>query len=289
LLELNDELKRALLSDQALMEEIREQVTLELAQIGCFDGLCSTGDGIFDAAFMQEIGSQANLLYLEQVSASLPKPRGLMYVQPAVSPQRWDTEQRKQRPLGGLLMPVLSLAALVICLCVLTSMLGGGSSSSIGRGLHQITSRTSVVPASTVSVPASLLKKYNNPYVITAWRAAVSHHINPVYFLRQINQESGFDSSAISPAGAIGIAQFMPGTAAGMGIDPWDPTQALNGAALYMERRLNEYGGNYAKALVSYNGGDGAVQNAVATCGTKWFNCVPSESHHYVCVILNMC
>lgn len=96
-------------------------------------------------------------------------------------------------------------------------------------------------------------------YKKVAARKARKHHINPALFLAQINAESGFNPRAKSPAGAEGIAQFMPGTAAGMGVDPWRPKQALEGAARLMESYVKEFG-SYEKALRAYNAGGGAVQ-----------------------------
>ena len=77
--------------------------------------------------------------------------------------------------------------------------------------------------------------------------------------MRQINQESGFNVKALSPAGARGIAQFMPDTAKQFGIDPYDPIQALDAGAKYMAQSLQRYKGDYRKALASYNAGVGNV------------------------------
>jgi len=111
--------------------------------------------------------------------------------------------------------------------------------------------------------------------------------IPPDLFVRQINLESGFNTNEVSPAGAIGIAQFMPATAAGLGIDPWDPVQSLQGAAQLMGRYTRNYGGDYAKALAAYNGGSGNLQAAISNCGAQWLACMPAETQHYVQVILN--
>ena len=70
------------------------------------------------------------------------------------------------------------------------------------------------------------------PYVAESWNDAIEAGIPPDSFVRQIQQESGFNPAAISSAGAIGIAQFMPATAAGMGFDPHDPDVSLRMAAL---------------------------------------------------------
>jgi len=125
-------------------------------------------------------------------------------------------------------------------------------------------------------------------YVAIAQQDAIAVGISPDYFVRQINNESGFNPNADSPAGAVGIAQFLPGTAAGLGINPWDPIQALREAAQLMANYAHQYGGDYAKALAAYNGGTGTVQNAVNNCGANWLNCLPGETRHYIYVIMGI-
>src|SRR5260370_4649382 len=100
----------------------------------------------------------------------------------------------------------------------------------------------------------------------------------PVYFVRQTSEGSGLNPNAVSPAGAEGIAQFEPGTAAGLGIDPWNPIQSLRGAAQLMASYAKTYGRNYAKALAAYNGRTGTLQNARNACGTHLFDCLPGQT-----------
>ncbi len=125
-----------------------------------------------------------------------------------------------------------------------------------------------------------------NDYVSMARQAALSAGINPDTFVRQIQQESGFNPNAGSPAGAQGIAQFMPGTAASMGINPYDPAQALSGAARLMASLSAQFGGDYAKALAAYNAGPGAVNSAVAQGGANWLSYMPAETRNYVAIIM---
>jgi hypothetical protein len=115
---------------------------------------------------------------------------------------------------------------------------------------------------------------------------ADKYGISEVYFVNQIHQESGFNPSATSYVGAEGIAQFMPSTAAGMGINPWDPIQALDGAARYMAAKSAEFDGNYAMALASYNAGSGNVDNAIAEGGSDWLDYLPYETQNYVNIIM---
>ena len=127
-----------------------------------------------------------------------------------------------------------------------------------------------------------------SPYVGIARQDAVAAGIPADYFVRQINQESNFNPNEVSPAGAEGIAQFMPGTAAGLGINPWDPVQALRAAANLMASYMHRYGGDYAMALAAYNAGTGAVQHAIYVCGSSWMNCLPSETRNYIYVIMGI-
>jgi soluble lytic murein transglycosylase-like protein len=83
--------------------------------------------------------------------------------------------------------------------------------------------------------------------------------IDPDIFVRQIQQESGFNPNAKSPAGATGIAQFMPGTAAGIGLDPTDAYASLAAAAKMDADNLKKYAGDWGKTLAAYNAGPGNV------------------------------
>jgi Transglycosylase SLT domain len=126
-------------------------------------------------------------------------------------------------------------------------------------------------------------------YVAIAQQDAINAGISPDYFARQINQESGFNPNAYSPGGAEGIAQFEPGTAAGLGINPWDPVASLNAAAHLMANYNKTYGGNYAMALAAYNGGSGTVQYAINACGAaNWLNCLPGETRNYIRTIMGI-
>ncbi|HCI78726.1 MAG TPA: hypothetical protein DHW02_03460 [Ktedonobacter sp.] len=125
-------------------------------------------------------------------------------------------------------------------------------------------------------------------YVAIAQQDAIAAGISPDYFVRQIYAESSFDPNAYSPAGAVGIAQFEPATAYGLGIDPYDPISALKGAAQLMASYNTQYNGNYAMALSAYNAGGGNVQIAVQNCGANWLSCMPAETQNYVYKIMGI-
>ena len=113
-----------------------------------------------------------------------------------------------------------------------------------------------------------------------ARQAAQRAGLDPDIFERQIQQESGFAEDVItgrraSSAGAQGIAQIMPATARGWGVDPLNPRAALNAAAANMASYVKKYGG-YENALRAYNAGPAAIERS------KSF----AETNNYVQTIL---
>lgn len=82
-----------------------------------------------------------------------------------------------------------------------------------------------------------------------------------------IRCESGFNPTARSHAGAIGMTQLMPGTASGLGVDPWDIEENIKGGLTYLSRQLHSFPGksNYEQCMLGlacYNAGPGAVKRA---------------------------
>lgn len=102
-----------------------------------------------------------------------------------------------------------------------------------------------------VSVPAQ--------YAGTIEQAAASNGIPASLLAALLSHESRFEPGAVSSAGAEGIAQFMPSTAAALGVDPTDPTQAIQGAAELLGSYSRQFG-SYADALAAYDAGPSAVE-----------------------------
>jgi hypothetical protein len=108
--------------------------------------------------------------------------------------------------------------------------------------------------------------------------ASARRHGLPVeFFTRLIWQESSFRTGAVSSAGAQGVAQFMPGTAAERGLlNPFDPEQAIPKSAELLRDHVNRFG-NIGLAAAAYNGGPGRVANWLADKGG-----LPEETRNYV-------
>ncbi|MBK5224011.1 MAG: transglycosylase SLT domain-containing protein [Acidimicrobiia bacterium] len=108
-------------------------------------------------------------------------------------------------------------------------------------------------------MPYSTSVTGGTPFADLFTAAGARHGIDPGILSAVAKIESGYDPRAVSAAGARGLMQFMPATAAGMGIDPMDPAQAVDGAARYLTTQLRDFG-SLELALAAYNAGPGAVR-----------------------------
>lgn len=95
-------------------------------------------------------------------------------------------------------------------------------------------------------------------------RAAASAGISPTLLEAVVWQESRWRPGAVSPKGALGLGQLMPGTASELGVDPRDPDANLIGAARYLRALLDRFDNNVELALAAYNAGPGRVARAQA-------------------------
>ena len=125
-------------------------------------------------------------------------------------------------------------------------------------------------PYSPMVVPA--------PYAALFAQAQQRYGVPAGLLAAVAQQESGFDPSAVSAAGARGLMQLMPGTAATLGVNPDDPAQAVDGAARLLRDLIAEFG-RTDLALAAYNAGPGAVHR---------YGGIPPypETRHYVAAVL---
>lgn len=119
-----------------------------------------------------------------------------------------------------------------------------------------------------------------DPICETVKAAAEEHDIPIGFFVRLLWQESRFKAREVSSAGAQGIAQFMPQTAAEVGLkNPFDPLQAIPASARFLRKLHNQFG-NLGLAAAAYNAGGGRIE--------KWLSrrsSLPKETQAYVKII----
>ena len=116
------------------------------------------------------------------------------------------------------------------------------------------------------------------------WRArvgqlAAKYDISPALLEAVVWQESRWREDAVSPVGARGLAQLMPGTARQMGVSARDPSANLEGGARYLRMQLDSFGGDVEKALAAYNAGPERVRRAGGIPAIR-------ETRDYVAAIL---
>jgi cell wall-associated NlpC family hydrolase len=160
--------------------------------------------------------------------------------------------------------------------------LGSGTTTdpSTAASLTGITPATSVPAASTTAVSTAGISP-----AVSQYSAIMSQYESqyglPSGMLAAVAQtESGGNTNAVSPAGAQGLMQLMPSTAAGLGINPSDPAQSIQGAAKLLSGYLTKYQ-SVPLALAAYNAGPGAVDQ---------YNGIPpfTETQNYVSKVTSL-
>lgn len=118
------------------------------------------------------------------------------------------------------------------------------------------------------------------PVAATLEAAGARVEVSPLLLEAVAWAESRFNHRARSPAGAIGMMQLMPATAAELGVDPHDPEANVNGGARYLRQMLQMFDGDIERALAAYNAGPAAVRR---------YNGVPPyrETRAYVAAVLD--
>jgi hypothetical protein len=107
---------------------------------------------------------------------------------------------------------------------------------------------------------AAIANEGQPDYLQFIHRIAFTYDIEPEFIMGIIQQESAWDARATSSAGAIGLMQLMPGTAADMGVsNAYDPEQNIRGGVRYINWLLNRYNGDKRTALMAYHAGPGNI------------------------------
>lgn len=123
-------------------------------------------------------------------------------------------------------------------------------------------------------------------YVQAIADTANRYGVDPRLAIEVATQESNLNPDAVSGAGAMGLFQLMPATAAEMGVDdPFDPLQNIDGGVRYLAQQLNRFGA-LDLALAAYNWGPGNLSKALAAYSGDWFHYAPRETQNYVTEIL---
>lgn len=118
------------------------------------------------------------------------------------------------------------------------------------------------VPAAAIADTATNAGTVPEVYAAKVQELSARYDLSPALIEALVWQESRWRAQAVSPVGARGLAQLMPGTAQTLGVNPDDPMANLEGGARYLREQLDRFGGDIEKALAAYNAGPGRVAQA---------------------------
>ena len=118
------------------------------------------------------------------------------------------------------------------------------------------------VPARSLADVQATAEAIPQTYRDKVHELAARFDLSPALIEALVWQESRWRADAVSPVGARGLAQLMPGTARDLGVDPRDPFANLEGGARYLREQLDRFGGDLELALAAYNAGPGRVAAA---------------------------
>jgi soluble lytic murein transglycosylase-like protein len=142
-------------------------------------------------------------------------------------------------------------------------------------------SKKKLISSGRIQAPSKAASKRRSEYAGLIDAAARRYRLAPELLHAVIRTESAYNAGAVSSAGAIGLMQLMPGTAARYNVgDIWDPAQNVRGGAAYLSDLLEMFGQDLRLALAGYNAGENAV--------VKYGNEIPPypETQQYVRKVL---
>lgn len=141
------------------------------------------------------------------------------------------------------------------------SAVPGTGPGAIGEASPVTTPSPTTTSVPTATEPTSLAGDGTVPFQSLIEESCARYGVDPALLAGLIEQESHFDPTVGSSAGAQGLTELMPETAASLGVtDPHDPAQSIDAGARLLSEKLAEFGGDTELALAAYNAGSGAVQ-----------------------------
>jgi soluble lytic murein transglycosylase-like protein len=156
---------------------------------------------------------------------------------------------------------------------------GNGGAMQVREGGGAVVWRDANQPKPVaLAVPAAATTKITDTSQLLEATAA-RYNLSPLLLEALVWQESRWRTGAISPKGAVGLTQLMPGTASALGVNPHDPVANLDGGARYLRQMLDQFGGDVVKALAAYNAGPARVQRVGGVPAIR-------ETQAYVAAIL---
>jgi soluble lytic murein transglycosylase-like protein len=140
------------------------------------------------------------------------------------------------------------------------SAVAGTGTDALGEA-NAVTAPSPTTAATAASEPAATAGSGAVPFQSLIEESCARYGVDPALLAGLIEQESHFDPTVGSSAGAQGLTELMPETAASLGVtDPHDPAQSIDAGARLLSEKLGEFGGDTELALAAYNAGSGAVQ-----------------------------
>lgn len=140
------------------------------------------------------------------------------------------------------------------------SQSAGAGSVSTPMGATASSQRAGRIPVVTTPSVSEVHSPTDSAYLDTIQRAAQKYGVDPKLVSAVAEVESGFNPNAVSSAGAVGIMQLMPETAASLGVNPYDTQQNIEGGARYLRQMMDAFPGDLRRAVAAYNAGAQAVR-----------------------------
>ena len=154
---------------------------------------------------------------------------------------------------------------------------GATPSQTVGGGATAKADTAKMTPAET----STQLSSASNETTRFIQEAAAKYGLDSRLVAAVAEAESSGNQSEVSDAGAVGVMQLMPDTAAALGVNPYDEKQNIEGGAHYLKQMLDTFGGDMKKAIAAYNAGPQAVKD---------YGGVPpyAETQNYVNKVLDL-